>query len=333
MGAGESQVELPKGTDSIQERTAWIRNREITDTALRGYLRRLDREVPENGVNLEEHIAKTLSEEEFTHFWREFRFGGRQSLNFYVITGISEVFEDVESEVRGEFPTAEEVEGQRGEPFLTGTEKFNDRLYLKLGEYVSRKTVDPETGIPQRRLDPDGCVAVINKNTDLVHVRTAEVPLAKKVCSTIASAMTIDTDSTDIFYKPNFDNSFINEFSKQIEKYINMSLRIQGGSERTAGSVKFSSRKDESGEYMDLREDEGVQKELEEGDGNISKGYIQLTEGDYALYLNRTQSKVWFKSFEPESRINRIEEIINDVLRESGGYPQQKLQGFDVVPE
>lgn len=333
MGAGESSQNLSTMSDTVQERTKWIRDREIAKTALRDYLQARDKDIPEDEVNIQEYVAKSLTSDEFSFFKRQFRFGGRQSLNFFVVTGISDEFDNLPSAVISEFHTAKEVQDEKGKPFLTDTREFDDRLYLILGRYVSTKTVDPLTGKPQRRLDPDECVAVVNRDTDLVHVRTAEVPLARRICKKMAASVGIDTDREDIFYKPRFDGAFIDEFSKRIEKYINMNLRIREGSDRKAGSVKFTSKKDERGEYMDLREDKQVQKELKQGDGNISQGYLQLEQGDFALHLNRPQSKIWFKSFEREERLNEIEELIDDVLRQSGGYPQQKLQGFENVPE
>lgn len=333
MGAGESSKTRSVSSETVQKRAKWIRDREIADTALRDYLRTNDKDVPDRDVNLEEHVAKVLTEEEFNQFRKQFRFGGRQSLNFFVLTGISDEFDELRSSVVSEFPRAEEVQDEKGKPFLVDTEEFDDRLYIILGRYVSMKTVDPNTGKPQRQMEPDECVAVINRNTDLIHVRTAEVPLARRICQKIASSLGMDYSNEHVFYKPTFDESFIETFSDRIEKYVNLNVLVNEDSGRTAGSVRYTSKKNEAGEYMNLLEDEQVQKELNEEGGQISKGYVQLEEGDFALYLNRPQSKIWFKSYEREGRLNEIEELIDDVLRQSGGYPQQKLQGFKNIPE
>ncbi|PGF14926.1 hypothetical protein CP556_01480 [Natrinema sp. CBA1119] len=333
MGAGESSETIPRSLETVQERTQWIRDREIADTALRDFLRNHDKEHPNGDRDLEEHVAKVLNEVEFDDFRKQFRFGGKQSLNFFVLTGISDEFDDIPASIVSEFPRAEEVQDQKGEPFLVDTEEFDNRLYVILGRYVSMKTVDPSTGKPQRDLKPDECVAVINKDTDLVHVRTAEVPLARRICRKIASSVGMDYNNEDVFYKPSFDQAFVDEFSDQIEKYVNLNVVVNEGDGRTASSVRYTSKKDESGDYMNLLEDDQVQQELNEEDGEISKGYVKLNDGDFALYLNRPQSKIWFRSYEREGRLNEIEELINDVLRESGGYPQQKLQGFENIPE
>lgn len=333
MGAGESSQEIVPASETIQERTNWIRAKEIKQVAIKDFLRSKGREVPDYDKDVGEHAAKALDEEEFEQFKRQFRFGGQQSLNFFVITGISDKFDDLESKAFSHFPRSEEVEGMKNEPFIAHTRQFNNRLYLVLGRHIVNKWTDPETGEPKRKLYPDECIAVINQDTDLVHVRTADVSLSRKICKMIARAVGIDGNRDDVLYKPDFDQRFINELGDKIEKYVNMSLHISESSERTAGSVTFTSQQTDDGEYMDLREDKQVQNELVEGDGNISRGYVELKEGDFAFDLNRSQSKIWFRSYEREERINEIEKLINDVLGQSGGYPQQKLQEFGNVSQ
>jgi hypothetical protein len=185
--------------------------------------------------------------------------------------------------------------------------------------------------MPERELNADGVVAVVNRETDLVHVRTAETPLARKVCKTIARSIGIDYNKPDIFYKPQFDQEFLSEFKTLIETHINLSVRVSEENGRTASSVKFTSKKTEGGEYMDLIEDDKVQEELE--NGTFSRGYVRLNIGKYGLGINRPQSKIHFKSHEPEDRLNKIEELINDVLQQSRGYPQTKIQGFENIPD
>lgn len=331
MGARENSQEIPLSPETVQERVSWIRNKEIHQVAIKNYLSSIGKEAPDYKKDVREHAAKTLDESEFSEFKRQFRFGGQQSLNFFVITGISNRFDNLKSRVVSEFPRAEEVEGLKGEPYIAGTREFNNRLYLVLGRYESTKWTDPETGEPQRELYPDECIAVINRSMDLVHVRTADVALGRKICKIIVSAVNLDTRGEDVFYKPEFDENFIESFDEQIKKYINMSLHIEEASDRTAGSVMFTSQK-EGKEYMDLREDKQVQAELEQEGGSISRGYVELKERNFAFELNRAQSKIWFRSYEREERINEIEELINDVLGQSRGYPQQKLQEFENVP-
>ncbi|MFC7230536.1 hypothetical protein ACFQMM_02550 [Saliphagus sp. GCM10025308] len=331
MSTGESSQEIGPSSETIQQRTHWIRAKEIRQVAIKDYLRSIDKEVPDYEKDVREHTAKILDEDEFKEFKRQFRFGGQQSLNFFVITGISNEFDDLESKVIRQFPRSEEVEGMKNEPFIANARQFNDRLYLVLGRHVTTKWTDPETGEPQRELYPDECIAVINRDTDLVHVRTADVALSRKICKTVARAVGIDVTRDDVLYKPDFDQQFIEELGDEIQKYINMSLHINESSDRTAGSVRFTSQKSDDGKYMDLRDDKQVQNELTQGDGNISRGYVKLKEGGFSFDLNRPQSKIWFRSYEREERINKIEELINDVLGQSGGYPQQKLQEFGNV--
>lgn len=333
MGAGETSSEVVSTPETVQERAAWIRAQEIKKVAIRDYLESIDKELPENDKDIREHAAKILDDEEFKHFKQQFRFAGPKSLNFFVITGISEEFEDLESKVSSRFPRAEEVEGMKNEPYYVNTKEFNNRLYFNLGRFESNKWTDPSTGEPQRNLYPDECVAVVSNETDLMHVRTADVALCRDICKTIARSIGVDPQQEDIFYKPHFDQAFNKQFSEEVEKYINMTLHIEDSPDRTAGSVRFTSQQKEDGEYMDLRDDEQVKEELSEGDGNISRGYVELKEGGFSFELNRAQSKIWFRNYERENRINEIERLIDNVLKQSGGYPQQKLQGFGNVSE
>lgn len=332
MGVEENSQDMTPTPEQIQERTSWIEDREIAHTALEDYLKSRDKEIPDSSnYDIVDHVAKILDEEEYRDLRQQFRFGGRKSMNFFVITGISDKIEELRSAVVSEFPTAEEVEGQPEEPYYVDDRYYNDHLYVICGKYVSQRTTDPDTGSPQRRLYPDECVAVLSENTDLVHVRTANVALARNICSTIAHSVGLDRESEDIFYKPSFNQSFIDELSDRIEKYVNMTVSVSTGTDRAAGSIQFTSTKDESGEYMDLRDDEKVQDELEAG--TIQRGYVVLSESDFSFELNRPQSKLWFRSYEREERLTAMAGLIDDVLKQSGGYPQRKLQGFENVPE
>lgn len=333
MGASESSSEIVSTSEAVQERSEWIRAQEIKKVAIEEFLKSIEKELPEKNKDVREHAAKVLDEEEFEHFKRQFRFAGPKSLNFFVITGISEEFENLESNVSSQFPRPEEVEGMKNEPYYVDTKEFNNRLYFVLGRFESNKWTDPSTGEPQRDLYPDECVAVVNKETDLMHVRTADVSLCREICTTLARSIGVHPQQEDIFYKPQFDQAFIEKFGDEVEKYVNLTLHIDDSPDRTAGSVRFTSQKRENGEYMDLLDDEQVKEELSEGDGNISRGYVELKEGGFSFELNRAQSKIWFRNHERENRINEIERLIDNVLKQSGGYPQQKLQGFGNIPE
>lgn len=328
----DSQETIEPPSAKVQERLTWLISREVAITALKGFLRSIDREIPDDDGEIREYIADTLTDTEFKALQDQFRFGGRKSLNFFVITGISEKIGELPSKVKERFPAADEVHGEKGRPYITESRTIGDRLYLIFGHNVATKTVDPETGEPRRRLDPHECVAVIQPSTDLVHVRTADVPLAKDICEKIAESVKISTNEPT-FYKPLFDENFMENFSDYVEKYLNLSVRVQEESDGTVGSIKFKSKKDDTGVYMNLLEDERVRRELEDKEGEISQGYVELAEGNFSFRINRSQSKIWFRSYEREERLTAIVELIDDVLRQSGGYPQRKLQGFENVPE
>lgn len=324
--------ESSQPSEGVKSHEEWLRAQEVPKTALRLFLRSRGYNEPSNGIDIRKYVAEKFDNGRFKEVKNQFRFGGKQSLNYFVITGISDDFVALEREARAHFPLAEEVEGQKGEPYLTSTTRIDDRLYLIFGHYVSNKTHNPETGEPVRRMFPDECVAVIHPNTDLVEVRTADTAMAKKICYGVCDALSIRA-SEDTVYKPDFGVKFQEEFNNYVNKFINLKVRVRETVEGNVGTIKFSSRRDEADEYMDVREDERVQRELEDNDGEISNGYVELADNDFAFEINRPQSKLWVRRYEREENLNKITDLINNVLRQSGGYSQAKLQGFGNVPE
>jgi hypothetical protein len=330
MGVDEESSQISPSQVNKDPET-WLKKREVAHNSLKEFLKSRGKETPANNSQIYEYAGKVLSPEEFQDLKQQFRFGGKQSLNFWVITGISDKVDKLETRVAENFPTAEEVQDQKGEPYFVETQRFGSHLYISCGRFVSHRTTDPETGHPDRRLIPDGVTAVVSETSDLVHVRTAEVPLARKICKSLARSVDIHPSQLDVFYKPTFDQKFIDNLSEYIEKYVNMTVRVEENSDRAAGSIKFTSRKNGDNEYQDLRTDEGVQDALEQG--SVKRGYVKLSERGFAFEINRKQSKLWFRSYEREERICQLAKLIDDVLRQSGGYPQQKLQGYSNVTE
>jgi hypothetical protein len=319
-------------SDGVKDRIGWLRKQEIPKTALRGYLKSKGYEQPPSGTDVRKHIAESFDEPRFEEVKDQFRFGGKKSLNYFVVTGVSDDFDLLEREARAHFPIAEEVEGEKGKPYLTRTTRIGDRLYLIFGHYVTNKTHNPETGEPVRRMFPDECVAVINPDADLVEVRTADTAMARKICYGICDALDMKA-SDDTVYKPDFGSKFQEEFNDFVEKYINLKVRVREGSDGNVGTIKFSSRKGEDEEYKDVRDDDRVQRELDSNDGEISNGYVELADRNFAFEVNRPQSKLWVRRYEREENLNKITNLIDNVLRQSGGYSQSKLQGFGNVPE
>lgn len=316
----------------VKDRVEWLRTQEIPKTALSAYLKNKKYELPPSGTDVRKHIAETFSESQFEEIKDQFRFGGKKSLNYFVVTGVSDDFDLLEREARAHFPIAEEVEGEKGKPYLTRTTRIDDRFYLIFGHYITNKTHNPETGEPVRRMFPDECVAVIHPDADLVEVRTADTAMARKICYGICDALDMKA-SDDTVYKPDFESKFQKEFNDFVEKYINLKVRVREGSDGNVGTIKFSSRKGEDEEYKDVRDDDRVQRELDGNNGEISNGYVELADSNFAFEVNRPQSKLWVRRYEREENLNKITNLIDNVLRQSGGYSQSKLQGFGNVPE
>jgi hypothetical protein len=59
---------------------------------------------------------------------------------------------------------------------------------------------------------------------------------------------------------------------------------------------------------------------------------VELDEG-FKFQINRKQSKLSFRASYQEAKLNEVTEIINDVLKQTGGYSQQTFDRFENVPE
>ncbi|MBX0305238.1 hypothetical protein [Haloarcula salinisoli] len=276
-------------------------------------------------------VAEKLSDEEIEQLILEYKYAGQQSVNYFVITGIErKSFSTIEEECELSIAESKAEVGVR-EPYLATSEILEGRLYLCFGYIESEADTDPKTGIEQNTEIRGRAIAVIRDDTDLVAIRCSDENIAKKVANQIAGALRIEESSAS--YRPDFGLEFEKKFREElVDKYYSLKIRINDEEGRTVETVRYSSKTDEEGERMDAREDEDVIRQLEEKEGEIRMGYVELKDGS-KFYINRDKSKISFLKYEQEQQISEITEVIDNVLGETGEYPQSKLEGLGNVPE
>lgn len=304
---------------------------DIPKAAIRRYVDHQDTQIPGISSNPRQKVAEKFDNEEIDRLISEYKFAGRQSINYFVVTGIERksfdsITEDCESTIAG---TKQEVEVR--EPYLATTDNLDGRLYLSFGYIESTADTDPETGIDTDTEIRGRVIAVVREDTDLVAIRCSDENMAKKAATQISSALNIEADSAS--YRPDFGLEFEEKFREElVDKYYSLKIRINDKEGRTVETVRYSAKTDEQGERMDAREDEEVIKQLEEKEGEIRMGYVELKNGS-KFYINRDKSKISFIKFEREEEISEITEVIDNVLEQTGEYPQSKLEGIGNVPE
>jgi hypothetical protein len=318
-------------SEEARERYERIDSHNLPNAAVRRFLDDRDLPVPESDDNFKRELAQELTGENVDELVRQHKYAGQQTLNYFVVTGINEHnSEEIVQNVESEFPEKDDVEGIANEPYLADKEEWDSRLYLTFGFFTGTGGVDPATGKRKTELTTDRCVAIVRENTSLVEVRTSEPRIAETVVNDIAQALGNYKDSSK--YRPDFGQGFQEDFSKLVERYTNLKVRVENREGTTVDTISFTSREGESGKRKDAREDERVARELEEKGGEITIGYVHLEEG-FRFQINRKQAKISIRKHEREENINQITQIIDDVLRQAGGYTQRTFGGLEDVPE
>lgn len=308
----------------FEEKLDWLRDHEIDKTALRKFLKSRNLGLPDD-KGVRRHIAETLSNEDFKDLKNQFEFAGRCTLNYFVVTGVSNRFDTINSLAESRFPIVSDVEEKR-EPFLLDTTKRSGKTFLRFGYYEFNKEIDFETNTPTRTRSKHTVVVVIRENTDLVEVRSSDVTLSRKICKKLSGYVVRDAREGSVYDAP-FSHDFQKKLSKDIEKFLNVKLKYEESEDKELSTIKFSSRKNEDGEYIDVRNSKKVQKERNENNGEICMGHTKLDSG-LSFHLNKMDSKVTFRYDEREERLNKLTETIDDILRETGAYTQRSLPEF-----
>lgn len=318
-------------TPGARERYERLLRHDIPKAAIRRYVDYRGLTIRNLDSGVRKKVAEKVSDDELDRMITEYQFAGQQSVNYFVITGVERMnFSSIIDDCRGNIPGTRQEVGIR-EPYLATADELDGRLYLCFGFIESTADTDPVTGVEENQEIRSRIIAVVRDDTDLVAIRCSDENMAQKVANRISGSLDIEHDSAS--YRPDFGLEFEQKFREElVEKYYSLKIRINDEEGRTVETVRYSSKTDEYGERMDAREDEEVIRQLEEEEGEIRMGYVELNDGS-KFYINRDKSKISFIKFEQEEKISEITEVIDDVLRRTGEYPQRKLRGIDNVPE
>ena len=304
---------------------------DIPKAAIKRYVDYENFKIPNLSSAPREKVAQKLSNSEIERLISEYKFAGQQSINYFVVTGIErKSFDSIIDDCKRSIP---ETKGEVGirKPYLASAQELDERLYLCFGYIESTADTDPVTGIENNTEIRDRIIAVIRDDTDLVAVRCSDENMAKKAANQISGALKIEADSAS--YRPDFGVEFEERFREGlVDKYYSLKIRINDEEGRTVETVRYSAKTKEDGERMDASEDEEVIRQLNEEKGEIRMGYVELNDGS-KFYMNRDKSKISFIKFEREEQISEITEVIDNVLGETGEYPQSKLEGIGNVPQ
>lgn len=324
--------------DLLAERLQVIEAHDLPDAALERFVDRRGISIQQQSDEFRENICIGLSDEQFEDLLHEYKYAGQQTINYFVMTGISDFeFTTIVMKCENESPDEQGVEGATRKPYLADSEVYDGNLYLSYGYFASTGGEDPATGRRTSDFVKKRVVAVFGNDSDLVQMRASDKKMAERVRDHVGGAVgvtnTEDELRSDAVYRPKFDMEFQKEFGDRlVEKYYNLRIRVNDREGGTIDNIQFTSRKDESGERKDARADERVSRELDEHGGEITMGYVELHDGS-TFFINRKGSRLSFQRFETETKLNEISELIHDVLRETGGFEQRTLAGIENIPD
>ena len=325
-GEGETNTLDDRGRNQL----AKLREYDFPNTAIERYLLHEDIEISEETDDFLQDLVDQLDEPQINNLIDEYKYAGRQTINYFVMKGISDYsFEQIRSSSETEFDSVDEA-GLKT-PYIVDTEEMFDNLYVCFAFKTSTGSQNPVTGEYESQQDTNYGTHVLNSDSDLVEVRCSNESMAFTVCRTIANSVGIEND--DAIYRPEFGTDFQREFGEElVDKYYNLKVRADDEEGSTVDTIQFTSKTDEDGERRDARDDDRVSAELEERGGEITMGYVELDD-DTKFHMNRGESKLSFRKYEMESQLQNVTEVIRDVLRETGEHSSREVRGLGNVPE
>jgi hypothetical protein len=329
---GTQEETLTDDRADLGERVEVLNSLDIPDISLVRFLNSKNIRSPEpSDDDFRLKVAGKLNEELLEELRVQYKYAGRQTINYFVFTDIQKTsLHELEEKFCYHFPTEEDVEGVLRKPYLADSEVVNGKLYLAFGYFKSIGGKDPATGRSKPDRTTGRSIAVVDDDMDLVELRGSDTRMVDTIKEEMGESLGNYRESS--LFQPNFNREFEEAFNRLVEKYYNLKVRVEQEEGSTVDTISFSSVEDEAGERKDAREDKRVSKELEERGGEITLGYVELDEG-FKFQINRKQSKLSFRASYQEAKLNEVTEIINDVLKQTGGYSQQTFDRFENVPE
>ncbi len=319
--------------ESTDARVDAIERLGMPDAAIERFLESRDYadRIPTRGQHFHTRVAEKISDHHLHELIRQHKYAGRQTVNYFLIKGIGDQnLEGIKESVSHRLPTEEEVHRAPKEPFLAEAEPFGHRLYLAIGYHRNAGSENPVTGKKQDIMITQRAVMVIYDDMDLVEIRGSDTTMVEDVRDEVCKAIGKFRDN--VKSRPNLSTEFQEEFSDRIESYYNIKVKVDDDEDSAIDTISFTSKKDSSGERRDARDSERVKRELGEEDSEITMGYVKTNDG-LRFRINRDMAKLSFRKSEREENLNGITRVVDEVLREVGEYPQEKLSGIDDVPE
>lgn len=323
--------ELVKNANTTEERVEALKAIDIPMAAIDRFLESRELRVPKKTGSFFFKVSEQLEDAEFQDLVRQHKYAGRQTLNYFIITGISDYsFSEISEKVKERLPEQEEVQNAPNEPFLAESERIGSRLYLAIGYYESAGSEDPVTGKKRGVLITKRTVVVIDEESELVEIRGSDTNMVEKVRDEVCKSIGKYMDSAK--ERPNLGPEFQEQFNKLVGIYYNLKVRVDDNEDSTLDTISFTSTEDEEGNRRDARDSERVEKELSERGSEITMGYVELDEG-FRFRMNREQSKLSFMKSEREENLNQVTNLVDNVLRKVGAYSQTKISGLEDVSE
>lgn len=324
-------IDFEGSLETTEERQEVIASLGLPMAAVERFLESRDKRVPSKDNNFYLKSAELLNKGEIQELINQHKYAGRETIHYFIVTGISEFdLDEILEKVRERLPRQEDVEGVTKEPFLAGSDKFGECLYLPVGYYEYAGSEDPITGTKEGVQITKRTVVVINDERDLVEVRGSDDHMVEFILDEVCKS--IGKYRNSVKRRPEFGVKFQDKFNELVEFYYNLKVRVDDQENSSLDTISFTSKQDESGERRDARDDERVERELEDHGAQITMGYVELSAG-FRFRMNRELSKISFMKSEREENINQINTIIHNVLEDTGEYSHGKISGTEDVPE
>ncbi|WP_285254073.1 hypothetical protein [Halobacterium salinarum] len=299
--------------------------------AIERFLESREIRVPKKDENFVTRVVELLSDSQLESLIRQHKYAGRQTINYFIIKGISDYdIGDIREKIDSRLPGQELVSEIPKEPFLAEAEQISDRLYLAIGYYQNAGSEDPVTGRKKDVQITKRTVVVIRDDFDLVEIRGSDTRMVEQVRDEVCKSIGKYKPSTK--RQPNLGPEFQDRFNDLVDYYFNLKVKVDDKDDETLDTIAFTSKEDEDGNRRDARESDRVKRELSESGSEITMGYVELSEG-FRFRVNRDQAKLSFVKSEREENLVQVTDLVHNVLKQVGEYSQGQISGINDVPE
>lgn len=317
--------------ESVEERVEKVEGLGLPMAAIERFLESREIRVPKKDENFVTRVVELLSDSQLESLIRQHKYAGRQTINYYIIKGISDYeIGDIRERVDSRLPDQEIVDETPKEPFLAEAERIGNRLYLAIGYYQNAGSEDPVTGRKKDVQITKRTVVVIRDDIDLVEIRGSDTRMVEQVRDEVCKSIGKYQPSTK--RQPNLGPEFQDRFNDLVDYYFNLKVKVDDKDDETLDTIAFTSKEDEDGNRRDARESERVKRELSEAGSEITMGYVELSEG-FRFRVNRDQAKLSFMKSEREENLVQVTDLVHNVLKQVGEYSQGQISGINDVPE